>query len=325
MLRLRTILPLLASIALALPALAQDPPAKAAADEIARLIKDLDSAEFPVREKATERLVEIGAPAIAPLAKAVQGESLEVTARGVEVLRKLLEKPETKEAAHKALDEVARSPNKSAARRADAILNPDKTAATPPLPAPAPNAPGLRPQLPPGVRLQLQGLAVGANVRISVKNAGGNKTIDVDDNGKKIQIEEDAGGAIKMSVTETVDGKEKSSKYEAKSADELKKNHPEAHKLYEKYKDGVVGNIQIRAVPGVPLLPGPPGLQVPGLANPATALEKIEKAKAELAKAAEALKKLDLDKASPDDLKKLTEQLATAAKDLDDAEKALGK
>ncbi|MBI1902362.1 MAG: hypothetical protein HYS13_14775 [Planctomycetia bacterium] len=321
MLRIRFWLLLLSSMALALPALAQDPPEKASRDDIARLIKDLDSAEFPVREKATEKLVEVGAPAIPPLVNAVQGESLEVTARGVDVLRKLLDKPETKDAARKALEEVAKSPNKSAARRADAILNPDKTPQTPPVPAQNVPVP-LRQAIPLGGRIQIQGIAGGGNVRISVKNANGNKTIDVDDNGKKIQIAEDAGGAIKMLVTETEGGKEKTSKYEAKNADELKKNHPDAHKLYEKYKDGVVGNIQIRAFGVAPVLPVP---GVPGLASSAKALEKIEKAKAELAKAALALKKLDLDKASPDDVKKLAEQIEAATKQLEEAEKALGK
>ena len=77
---------------------------------------------------------------------------------------------------------------------------------------------------------------------------------DVD---KKIHIEETAQGKIKMTVTETVDGKPKTSKYEAKNADELKKKHPDAHKLYKKYGQNRVRGRAIQALPLRRALPVP--------------------------------------------------------------------
>ncbi|MBC8873797.1 MAG: hypothetical protein H8E44_30525 [Planctomycetes bacterium] len=55
-----------------------------------------------------------------------------------------------------------------------------------------------------------------------------------------------------MEVTEKKDGKETTKKYAAKNADELKKDHAEAHKIYEKYSKGAGGRIQIQAFPAQP-------------------------------------------------------------------------
>lgn len=304
------------------PAETEPAPAAASEADIARLIQDLDAEAFAAREQATQRLVEIGGPAIPAVAKAVQGQSLEVTSRGIEILRKLYESPKSKDAAQAALAAVAKSENKSAARRAESILNPERAPA-PGTPAVPENAPNFIPQvLPPGVRIQAN--AIGGGGRISIRNNNGQKTIDAEENGKKIKIEESPAGEIKMEVIETVDGKEKSSKYEAKSAAELKKNHPDAHKLYEQYSNGnaVVGQIRIGRIAGaIPALPGIPGIQ--GLQDNSKAKEQIGKARQELDKAMDAVKKLDPAKATPEDLKNLSEQLEAAAKRLESAEQAL--
>jgi len=51
---------------------------------------------------------------------------------------------------------------------------------------------------------------------------------------KRIEFNGDANG-IKVTLTETVDGKDETSIFKATDIEELKKNHPEGHKLYEKY------------------------------------------------------------------------------------------
>jgi len=70
-------------------------------------------------------------------------------------------------------------------------------------------------------------------VRMSVM--GGRKTLDVDENGRKIRIEEDQDGAITMTVGGVEDGKDAQVEFKAKNAEELKRDEPEAYALYEKW------------------------------------------------------------------------------------------
>ncbi len=107
-------------------------------------------------------------------------------------------------------------------------------------------------------QIQIQVQAVGGQGvrKIQIKNVNGVKDITVEEGGKKIAIKESPKDGIKVQVTEkNKDGKEETKKYEAKNADELKKKHPEAHKLYEKYSNnkgfqikgiGIGGAVPIR-------------------------------------------------------------------------------
>src|SRR5437763_14504177 len=197
----------------------KDKPAAATASQIAQWIKDLDSADFRTREQASSRLIAAGKQAAAQVGKAAEGESAEVTARCLDVLAKLLRSPDgdTKAEARKALEGLAKSKNGGAARQAERLLDPSKgaiaeTPRDPAIPAPVP-FPGGAP------RIEIGGIGIaGPGMRISVKSTGGNKTIEAEEGGKKTKIEETAKGDIKMEITETVDGKEKTSKYEAKDA-----------------------------------------------------------------------------------------------------------
>jgi hypothetical protein len=92
------------------------------------------------------------------------------------------------------------------------------------------------------------------STRMSISN--GRKTIDVDDNGYKIRIEQSDEG-IKMNVTGEENGKEVTETYSAKDADQLKRDNPEAFALYDKYNgngfqvrgfggNGIQGNVQIQ-------------------------------------------------------------------------------
>src|SRR2546426_468022 len=79
------------------------------------------------------------------------------------------------------------------------------------------------------IQVQAGGVAgPGGFKRMHMKNVNGVKEIEVDDNGKKVKIVDDPNNGIKVEVTEkNKEGKEETKKYEAKNADELKKNHPE--------------------------------------------------------------------------------------------------
>ncbi len=73
----------------------------------------------------------------------------------------------------------------------------------------------------------------------------GVRTIDVDDNGRKVHIVCRADGQIEMSVTGIEDGKEATETYRAKDADELKHDNPEAFAIYDQWA-GAHGALTIR-------------------------------------------------------------------------------
>ena len=222
-------------------------------DAIAKWIQRLDSNRFAERSEASRHLERIGKAACPALAEAAVGGSREAMLRAIDILRTHFQQGDeaTKQAAKEALEKIAKSGREPAARRAQEVL-------TPPPPA---NAPGL-PRIAIGPQIQIQLNAGGRQIR-RVRIAGGVKQIDVEDNGRKVKITEDANGGIQMAVTEKKNGKPTTKKYTAKNEAQLKKNHPEAHKLYEKYAKQAGGRIQVRAVPlqpGVvpraPMLPG---------------------------------------------------------------------
>jgi hypothetical protein len=302
-------------------------------ENIAQWVKELDSEDFTAREEATAKLIAAGRAAIEPVTKAADGESLEVTTRCLDVLAKLHgdKDAETKAAAQKALEGLAKSKNATAARRAKGVLKIEEPAeGTPPRPLGVP-VPG---------KIEIGGIAIaGLGMKISVRTVDGNRVIEATEGATKVKIEEDPKGGIKMEVTETVDGKEKTSKYEAKSADELKKASPEAHKHYEKYSKfgGIGGGIAI--MPGLPgglFPPGvlPPGALPPGFGGgkvrigriPQKALDQIEEARKQLDDATEQMKKLAGEsRIEPEKVKKLAEQIENAKKQLEEAQKQLGK
>jgi hypothetical protein len=80
------------------------------------------------------------------------------------------------------------------------------------------------------------GGAWGRGHAVSVSVAPGRKVIDVEENGRKIQITQRDDGSIEMAVTGVDEaGKEVTETYQAKDAEELKRDHPEAHALYDQW------------------------------------------------------------------------------------------
>lgn len=238
----------------------------ASAEQVSGWIRQLDSPRFAERTEATRQLEEAGQVAFPALAEAALGDSREVTLRAIEILKKHLQEGDeaTKAAAKECLQKIASSDHLSSARRAQEALHPPK----PPPAIPNIQLGPLLPNLPIGqqqVQLQIQVNAFGGNQtrRVQIKN--GVKQTEISENDLKVKITEDAQRGIEMEVIRKKDGKETTEKYSAKNADELKKKHPEAGKLYEKYSQQLGAGIQIRALPGI---------QVPGFPAPAPAKPK---------------------------------------------------
>ena len=145
---------------------------------------------------------------------------------------------------------------------------------------PVPNLgvlPGAAP--PPGIQLngqlringQFFGGGAGVMTKISVIN--GKRHIETQNGDEKVEIDDTNGKDIELKHTRTVDGKSKTDEYKGADLDDLKKKHPEAAKLYEKYSGGnnVIlggggGAIQIQIGGAVPGRGGlvPPPFPVPG-------------------------------------------------------------
>ena len=96
----------------------------------------------------------------------------------------------------------------------------------------------------------------GANQSVRIKVVNGDRSIEVQNGDEKIEIRDKNGKEIELKHTRPVDGKAKTDEYKATDLDDLKKKHPDAAKLYEKYApgNGIAGGaaaqIQIQAGPG---------------------------------------------------------------------------
>jgi hypothetical protein len=315
---------------LLLPALAQAEPTT---EEIDRWVADLESSQFAEREAASQKLVEAGQSALDAVAEVAASGGAESSKRALDILRQQFDSDDEalKAAAKAKLESLAESDNARVARRAKAVLEPPQVAQA---------APGGRniqifPGPPGGIQIQGGGIRIigGApavrGMRVQVGN--GTRNIQVTEGEKKIEIADDGKGAnIKIKVTEKVEGKDKTTEYEAKDVDELKKKHPEGAKLFEKYAKGNAA-IQIQAIP---IQPGQlPARIRPRFAVPVPvpvedeskkkAVEEIELAQKQLEQALEELKKLDPN--NEDQLKNIQEQIEAATKKLEGAREKLGE
>lgn len=306
----------------------------ATAEDIDKLMEQLDANRFSERQAAQQRLAEIGKGALPALEKGTQHVSREVAVRSLDILKGLFQGGDdaTKAAAKETLERLAKNNDGTLAKRAGDILSPPK---------PAPQVPpGLVPGRIGGAQIQIQVVGgAGGNFKRSVKDVNGVKEIEAEENGKKVKIVDDPAKGIKLEVTETKDGKETTQKYEAKDAAELKTKHPEAHKLYEEYSKQPAG-IQIRGFavpgaippgalpPGFPALPGAPG----GVKIPRIKIlrpDDFEAAKGSVDGALKdlgaALKTLKDAKAGSEELKKAQEQLEAAKKQVEELKAKLGE
>ena len=278
------------------------------------------------------KLAALGKAALEALKEAAKSESREVSVRSIQILKGHLESEDEdlKRDAKAALEALADGEGFSAQRAADALK-------------PKVESPNRPRGLPRNIRIaggnfQIQVQAIAGNGKnIRVKNANGVKEIDVQENGLKVKIVDDPNNGIKMEVTKKDEnGKEETKKYAAKNADDLKKNDPEAHKLFEKYsKDPGIG-IQVQGLqaggPRVPLqlLPVQPG-QVPNppqpirVFNPRQAAQDLRDARREIMELIEETnKQIEEDSEAGKRLKEVVERLESTEKKLGEALQKLG-
>jgi hypothetical protein len=241
---------------------------------INKWVRELDSDLFSVRNAASRELERIGSKAFPALEEAAtKSESREVTSRSVDILKGWFGREDTPEhkSAEESLQRISAGEHGPASRLAKNVLSP------PVIENPIQNRFG-------GGRVIINGNAqiqLGGRVKIrqafpvlpaknfkrmATKIANGRKEIEIEEGERKLKIVEEKEGKITVEITKKVDGKEKTEKFEAKNAAELKKNHPAASKEYEKYSGnkGNVAQIQIRNIvpqflpnaPGAPRVPG---------------------------------------------------------------------
>lgn len=210
---------------------------QADAATIDQLVQDLESKDFATREAATKELNRLGKAVAPAVTKTALGKNREASGRAFGILKKLFQSKDadTKAAAKKGLEEIADANVPGVSQQAARVLEPPKPV----------QQRGVGAQ----VRVQFQ-IGGGAGRRITVRTVNGVKEIDAEENGQKVHIEDGPQNGIKMKVTKkNAEGKEETKNYEAKNADDLKKKHPDAHKLYEKYSKG--GGINVIQV-GIP-------------------------------------------------------------------------
>ena len=243
--RMKSQLAIALSLFLLLPAsrlVAQEKQVDAGEAPVVALIKQLASSNFAERQAASQQLTKLGEQAIPRLTAAALGDNREAVTRSVDILKGHLKSANEKlqSAAKAALKKISAIENGVGPRLAREALAPSK-------PRPQP-APGRVIRGFPQIQLQIQG---GAQA-IKIRNVNGVKDIEVTEKERSIKIHDDPNQGIKVEITETKDGKPVTRKFEAKNADELKKKHPEAHKLYQQYSQGAAGKIQIRnfQIPG---------------------------------------------------------------------------
>ncbi len=73
------------------------------------------------------------------------------------------------------------------------------------------------------------------NHRLAPGAAAEDQTVEVEENGKKVSITDSKNSGITVTITESVNGKKKTTKVRAADTAELANKNPEAHKLYRKY------------------------------------------------------------------------------------------
>jgi hypothetical protein len=228
-----------------------DPPlAGGAAAEIDRLVADLDAPRYSERQSASEKLAALGPAALSALEKAAKGESLEVTTRAVELLKKLLDCSEssTREDARQVLQRLAKGDRPTASRLAEEAVKAKE--------AEEANAAQIanRQQFGP---IQI---APGINARrVHVQSNNGGREIEIEETDRKIKINDGKGQPIKIEITTKTNGKDTTEKHEAKDVDELKKKHPEAYKFYQSWENqgnplgipvgGAINVVQIQLPP----------------------------------------------------------------------------
>lgn len=171
-----------------------------------------------------------------------------------------------------------------------------------------------------GVVVQLPGGArFGGNPA-----AAGPRKFTGEHQGQKVVITDDQGRNIRIKITKTEDGKESTDEFEADDLPELKQQHPDIARIYEKFAGrgfqqppqpfGLInGRVQVQIGNAAGAVPG---------ARPADPARQVQTARKMLDSSRRLLEKLTRDGKHPDAeaLKKLAEEMAEISKKMEDLE-----
>ena len=248
-------------------AVAGSRPAEVTEAQIKAWLKDLGATSYKTRKKAAQALWAAGVPVLPHLAASLDDQDPESATLKRGLMRKFLsaEEAEIRKAARAQLEAQAKQEG-TAGESAQALLaKHEKTEAA------KSDHPQQNIVLGDNIIIELDGRAgngiqvqpfgngvVGAvQIQMNARNINGANTrsVSVTENGRKIKIQEDGKGISVTDGDKTV---------QARNVEDLKKEHPDAHKLYEKY----LGKKNAKALPGI-ALPGKmlqiEALQVDGL------------------------------------------------------------
>jgi hypothetical protein len=293
----------------AVPATEAAPAEKAElSPELQQLAQQLDDDEFATRQAATEQLAKLGIEAIPALEQAIESDSVEASTRAFEVLERLFAKGDdrAKAAARKSLEQMAESGTASARRAKHMLESAERDANVPGADAIEFGPRGI------GGRIRIGGFgggfapipvaaAAAKSTRISVIN--GVKTVEVEEAGRKVKVVEDPEKGIEMEVTTKKDGKETTEKFAAKSVEELKEKHPEAHKIYEEQAKAGAIRIEIGGARGA--FPAPFPVPLPGaFPAPAPRVELKEALEESIKRLEEQIEKTKGDANLPEEFRK---------------------
>lgn len=202
--------------------------------EIASLVEQV--VDNDSHREATEKLLRIGQPAVAPLAKAAEVDNAAVVTHCFDVLGRLLvsEDRETADSAQKAIEKLTESEIDIVGRRARTTLRVKE------------------------ILRKREALLKGGPPAVVIGRATRMTSVE---NGKTIQLDRDATGAFSGTIKETIDGKDQETKIQAATEKELEEKFPEAHKAFQKQqqRQPQLGGLR------VPNPAIPPGIRQPGI------------------------------------------------------------
>ena len=281
-----------------------DPSDAPTAEQLQQWIKALVDPKFAARQAASQKLVQAGKPGMEAVAAAAQTDDLELATRCLSVLTDGLNSKaeDVRQTAKSALQTLTMSANKSVAQRARQALE--------------------SPQLP---AVGAGGIPMGArNVQqIQMQVVNGLRTITVKENGSELVIKDNNGKDISVTTTETVNGQKVTQTVTGKDEDDLKKNHPQAHALFQKYtqRNGLQMQFGGNGFGGNILIPQLQARAIrPRMVNPFKAAElfdEIDKLRQKLEASNERLsKEAESEKPNPAELKSISGDIKALTKRL---------
>ena len=289
------------------PALPEETSAK---EDLTSLLESLSGDDFAKRQHASLRLLAAGEAGMNAVSEKADSDDLELSIRCVSILEMGLKAVDygTKTAARQALIRLTKSTRKSVAQHALRALQPEEENAQ----QPVRRGRGIPPNIFPGFN----------NNRAANPAFARRRTMNINSNGKSIQIQEAPEVGVKVTITETINGDKFVKIYSARDEAELQKDYPEGHQLYAKYINGFNVNPAGVAVGGIP--PFNAGAPVRAV-NPFRAgefLQEVETLQAELERLnarlenATKAEKVDVEelKAVQSDLKNTLQKLDAARK-----------